>query len=572
MHQDFKQFENEMTKIKNKNLDSSYNIYFGLYQQLISKDSKKQPYTNFKPDFFDLIIVDECHRGSSSANSEWRKILEYFDSAIQLGMTATPREDEEVSTSLYFGEPVYTYSLKQGIEDGFLAPYYKKNIVFNVDQEGYVPEKGKKDIYGEEIEQKLYKQSDFDKTLGIEERTQQVAKKITEFLKKTDRYAKTIVFCVDTEHASRMATALVNENSDIVKNHKDYIMRITGNDKIGKSKLDYFIDLEEKFPTIVTTSKLLSTGVDCKTCKVIVLDREINSPTEFKQIIGRGTRLRPDYGKNYFTVIDFRNNFDKYHDPEFDGEPEFEGDKKNEELPIATINLDPNYDKNKKKHIINHEDVSIILEEDLSDNLEPENCFKYVKSIKEKILTRYSSLNKFMDEWNTSNKKKDFIIELEDYDIYLEDFHEMIKMNINNIEFNNKDELDEFNIFLSNLQKNYNLNEYDDFDLICCIAYNKKPITRKERVNHLKKENYLNKYDNIERNILEELLNKYIDNGINDLENLKILSNDPFRKYGSVKKIANEFGGKENLKKTIEDLKIKLYSLEYKGGLKYDFK
>ncbi|MGL6298561.1 MAG: EcoAI/FtnUII family type I restriction enzme subunit R [Methanobacteriaceae archaeon] len=321
MQQDFKPFEKVMTKIEKHNMDSSYEIYFALYQQLVQEDSVKQPFEEFDEDFFDLIIVDECHRGSAKEDSQWRRILEYFYSATQIGMTATPKEDKNVSNASYFGEPLYKYSLKQGIKDGFLAPYKVIRIGLDVDLDGYRPEKDKKDFFGNIIEDRVYNNHDYDRTIIIDDRTKVVAKKITEYLKQTDRFAKTIVFCVDTEHALRMRHALINQNSDLVAQNDKYIMRITGNDKEGKNQLDYFIDANEKYPTIVTTSKLMSTGVDCKTCKLIVLDNNINSMTEFKQIIGRGTRLRPDHNKNYFTIMDFRNNSRKFADPEFDGDP-----------------------------------------------------------------------------------------------------------------------------------------------------------------------------------------------------------------------------------------------------------
>ncbi len=320
MQQDFKPFEKVMTKIEDKNLDPAYEIYFGLYHQLVSEE-EKQPYEDLDPEFFDLIIVDECHRGSAKEDSEWRKILEYFSSATQIGMTATPKENKHISTTAYFGEPLYVYSLKDGVQDGFLAPYKVIRIGLDVDLEGYRPEKGKVDVHGNLIEDRLYNTLDYDRNIIIDDRTKVVAKKITEYLKRTDRFAKTIVFCVDTDHALRMRKALINENSDLVAQNSKYVMRITGNDSEGKKQLDYFIDADEKYPVIATTSELLSTGVDCKTCKLIVLDNHIRSMTKFKQIIGRGSRVREDYGKFTFTILDFRNASRLFADPDFNGDP-----------------------------------------------------------------------------------------------------------------------------------------------------------------------------------------------------------------------------------------------------------
>ncbi len=533
MQQDFKPFDKVMTKIHDKNLDSSYEVFFGLYQQLVNNNDEKQPYEQLDPNFFDLIIVDECHRGSASDNSEWRKILEYFHSATQIGMTATPREDKDISTSSYFGEPIYTYSLKQGINDGFLAPYRVKRIGLDVDLEGYIPEIGKKDVNGQEIEHRLYNTLDFDKNMIIDDRTKKIAKKITEFLKSTDRYAKTIVFCVDTEHALRMRQALINENSDLVAKNSNYIMRITGNDKEGKKQLDNFIDVEEQYPTIVTTSDLLTTGVDCKTCKVIVLDNNINSMTKFKQIIGRGTRLRPDYDKNYFTILDFRGNTKKFLDPEFDGEPLPWNSGENPSSKKGKSSTVDNSDKGKPyKYRIKDQKVHVILEQnscfDSKGNLITEN---FIKFSKDKLLSKYKSLDEFIKQWNTYDKKQAI-----------------------------KDELYDNDILLDELREESGLKDMDDFDLICHIAFDKKPLTRKERADNVKKRDYLNKYEGIARKVLEGLLDKYSTDGIKNLEDLRILENEPFRQYGNPRDIAREFGGKNELKNAIHNLENQIYA------------
>ena len=534
MIQDFKPFEEVMTKIKNRRMDSSYEVFFALYQQLVDDSSGKNPYEAFSPDFFDLIIVDECHRGSAKADSQWRQILEYFESATQIGMTATPKETKHVSNISYFGEPLYIYSLKQGIKDGFLAPYKVIKILTDIDADGYRPEKGKKDIYGQEIEDRLYNRKDFDREIIIDDRTQLVAKKVTEYLKKTNRFDKTIVFCVDIDHAERMRQALVNENQDLVAENSKYVMRITGDDKEGKAQLDYFIDANERYPVIATTSQLLSTGVDVKTCKLIVLDKNIESMTEFKQIVGRGTRLREDLGKTFFTIMDFRGNTRQFADPEFDGLPEYvyegPGDK-----PIPEPILDPDppvIDNPVKKYRVNDVPVKVILEQnqcyDSEGNLITENFYGFTKK---NILKEYASLDEFTNVW-TSAQKKEAII----------------------------DELYEHNIFIDELREAAGNDEIDDFDLICHIAFDKKPLTRAERANNVKKRDYLNKYEGIARKVLEGLLDKYASTGITDLEDLTVLQNDPFRQYGSPLKIAKSFGGKQNLLDAMHNLQVELYA------------
>lgn len=541
MHQEFKPFEKIMTKVSKREMDSSYEIFFSLYQQLADYNGKKA-YRDFKPEFFDLIVVDECHRGSAKEDSQWREILEYFHSATQIGMTATPKETKYISNISYFGEPIYTYSLKQGIADGFLAPYKVVRIGLDKDLMGYRPEKGKLDVYGNELEDREYNIKDFDRELIIDDRTKKVAEKVTEFLKKTDRFSKSIIFCVDIEHAERMRQALVNENSDLVAENSKYVMRITGDNKEGKAQLDNFIDAVEKYPTVVTTSKLMSTGVDCKTCKLIVLDNNINSMTEFKQIIGRGTRLRWDDGKKYFTIMDFRNSCRHFADPDFDGEPiiqyDFDG---NSPLPKevtgagesgASNDGEDETDGKRKKFRVN--DVAV---EVLSENVQyyDENGKLIVESFtdfsRRNILQEYATLDNFLQNWNKDMKKQAIIKELEEHGVLLEELH-----------------------------KESGYKEMDDFDLICHIAYDKKPLTRAERANNVKKRDYISKYEGLARDVICALLDKYVNDGIVDLESTKILDNTPFINLGSPMKIAKEFGGKTGLLNAIKELQDEIYA------------
>lgn len=531
MAQDFKPFEKVMTKVQKHELDSSYEVFFALYQQLVTPDADKQPYEDLDPEFFDLIFVDECHRGSAKADSEWREILEYFSSATQIGMTATPKETKKVSNINYFGEPIYTYSLKQGIQDGFLAPYKVIRILTDIDANGYRPPKDKLDIHGNPVEDRIYNTLDFDKNIIIDERTEIVASKITEYLKRTNRFDKTIVFCVDTNHAERMRQALVNANNDLVAENSKYVVRITGNDEFGKSQLDYFIDSHEKYPVIATTSMLLSTGVDSKTTKLIVLDKNIGSMTEFKQIIGRGTRLREDLDKTYFTIMDFRNNTRKFADPNFDGPPVsvFEGGQ-NDDFPPVIIDPEPP-EPQKIVPRVNGVPVRVILEQnqcyDENGNLLTENFIDFTRS---NILKEFSTLEEFIKTWNSYDKKQAII-----------------------------DELYQHGIFLDELRESSGNYELDDFDLICHIAFDKEPLTRSERANNVKKRNYLNKYEGIARQVLEGLLDKYSSEGITDIENIRILENDPFRRIASTKKIVNEFGGRDGFLNAVQDLQKEIY-------------
>ena len=543
MQQDFKPFSKVMTKIEGKKLDSSYELYLSLYQQLAG-DENEEPFRAFKPDFFDLIVIDECHRGSAKEDSRWRRILEYFSSATQIGMTATPKETKEVSNISYFGEPIYTYSLKQGIDDGFLAPYKVLRVGLDRDLEGWRPTAGQHDIYGFEIDDREYNIKDFDKNLIIDERTIAVAKRITKFLKDTDRFAKTIVFCVDIDHAERMRQALVNENADLVAENSKYVMRITGDNAEGKAQLDYFIAEDSPYPVIVTTSKLMTTGVDCKTCKLIVLDNNINSMTEFKQIIGRGTRLKPDYGKEYFTIMDFRNACRLFADPEFDGDPivviDDGGD--NPEVPNndPPATDDPPYNGNgggdepsepHHKFRVRGVEVTILNERvqyyDKDGKLITESVTDYSKK---NILGEYATLDSFLRAWNSEEKKQAIIDELQERGVLLEALREAS---------GNKD--------------------IDDFDLICHIAYDKAPLTKAERANNVRKRGYLYKYSGLAQDVLSALLDKYMNEGIQDIENIEILSNDPFRQFGTPMKIAKLFGGKAGYKKAVKELQDEIY-------------
>ena len=551
MQQDFKPFEKIMTKIQDKKLDSAYEIYMSLYHQLAG-DNGNEPFREFQPNFFDLIIVDECHRGSAKEESQWRRILEYFNSAIHIGMTATPKETKEVSNITYFGEPVYTYSLKQGIDDGFLAPYKVVRIGLDRDLEGWRPYKGQVDIYGNEIEDREYNTTDYDRKLIIDERTQAVANRITKWLIANGRYSKTIVFCVDIDHAERMRQALVNENKDLVAENPKYIMRITGDNQEGKAQLDYFIDVNEKYPTIVTTSKLMTTGVDCKTCKLIVLDNNINSMTEFKQIIGRGTRLYPDFGKEYFTIMDFRDVCRLFADPAFDGdpvviidggdggdgwnptEPDEPDEPNNPDEPVYPDGPppfeQPGVNETPAKYRVRGVSVKILNERvqyyDKDGKLITESIKDYSKR---NILEEYATLDEFLKAWNSADKKQAIIEELQERGVLIDAL------------------------------KEESGKELDDFDLILHVAYDKKPLTKSERVNHVKKQGYLYKYSEVCQEVLAALLDKYMNEGICELEDTRILDNAPFDRIGSPKKIAKLFGGKEGYIQAVKELERAIY-------------
>ena len=541
MQNDFKPFQKVMTKVENRKMDSSYEVFLALYQQLSGAENL-EVFKQFSPNFFDLIIIDECHRGSSKETSAWRKILDYFSSATQIGLTATPKETKDISSSTYFGEPIYTYSLKQGIEDGFLAPYKVIRIGLDKDLEGYRPTKGKIDVYGNVIEDREYNIKDFDKNLIIDDRTRVVAKKITEFLKKTDRFSKTIVFCIDIPHAERMRQALINENSDLVAENHKYVMRITGDNKEGKAQLDNFIDEDSKYPTIVTTSRLMTTGVDCKTCKLIVLENNISSMTEFKQIIGRGTRLKPDYGKEYFTIMDFRNVSRLFADPDFDGEPVIIYEpQEGEDITPQEPDTEP-YDnegtgedeikEKKSKYRVSDVEVNIISERvqyyDKDGKLITESLKDYSKK---NILEEFSDLDTFLKKWNSEDKKQAII-----------------------------DELIEHGVLLDALREEIGNPDIDDFDLICHIAYDKKPLTRFERANNVKKRGYLYKYSDIAQKVLESLLDKYSSDKIDIRIDTKVLELKPFDEFGNPLKIVKAFGGKKKYIEAVKELEKEIYA------------
>lgn len=543
MQNDFKPFQKVMTKVENRNMDSSYEIYMSLYHQL--RSSEAQIYKQFKPDFFDLIIVDECHRSSARDDSNWHEILTYFNSATQIGMTATPKETNDVSNINYFGEPIYTYSLKDGIEDGFLAPYKVIKVSLDKDLEGYRPEKGKLDEDGYEVEDKEYTIHDFDRTIVIDERTQVVAKRITEYLKATDRYSRTIVFCVDTEHALRMRNALANENAEMMQQNPNYVVRITSNDMEGKNKLDDFIDANTVYPVIATTSKLLSTGVDTKTVKLIALDEDIQSMTEFKQIIGRGTRLYESKGKEYFTIMDFRNNSEKFADPNFNGPAEMVldvdgGDGKEPKIP-KSFGIDDNKpnlpisgdvdDEGFKKVYINGVDVSILNETikyyDADGKLITESIMEYSKKNLKRMYTNYEG---FEQEWLRADSKKEFVEFLLGEGVMVDALFDKVNDNV------------------------------DIFDLLSNVAFDKEVVPKEERVEKAKESEEISQYTESQKNVIDEILNVYQNKGVLELENIRLLEVKNFNKFGGLVPIVNLFGGKEKYLNMINNVKRLLYS------------
>lgn len=547
IQQDFAPLEKVTHKINvakdDKSTITSHEVYFSLYQQLVGDDDQEHFSELFAPDFFDLIIVDECHRGSAKEESRWRRILEYFQSATQIGMTATPKETKYISNLSYFGEPIYTYSLKEGIEDGFLAPFKVINIMTDIG-EGWRPRKGQKDINGVEIPDRIYTNSDYDYNIIIEDRIQQVAQEITNYLKSTDRMAKTIVFCATEDAALRMRDALAKLNADMMKENPDYVVRITGGDDYGKSKLKYFISVSSLYPVIATTSKLLSTGADCKMTKLIVLDEMIGSMTEFKQIIGRGTRLREKEGKTHFVVMDFRNVTRLFADPEWDGPIEMNegytpGGKKPkepmepaEQTPPAEQPPEPRQkpivDRNGCPVQIIHKTVSVY---DANGKLlRQESIIDYTK---ENIRGEYASLDNFIRQWSAQEKKEQI-----------------------------RDLLHERGIDLELLKADQGMTDVDDFDFICHVAFDKKPLTRRERANNVKKRDFFSKYSGVAREVLEALLDKYMNTGIYEIEKTEILKLDPFLKLGKPSKIAGFFGGKQGYLKAVQELEQAIYTDE----------
>ena len=543
IEQDFKPLTNTIHKVSYQQdkecPDTAHEVYFALYQQLIGQEGAKNYEELFKPEFFDMVIVDECHRGSAKDDSNWREILTYFKDAIQLGMTATPKETRYQSNISYFGEPLYSYSLKEGIDDGFLAPFKVINITTNIGDE-WRPVKGQRDINGNLIEDRIYNNTDYDYNIVIEDRIREVAHEVSNYLKATDPMAKTIVFCADEDHAERMRIALVNENAEMCQKYPDYVVRITGSDTYGQSKLDYFISVASKTPVIATTSKLLSTGVDCKMVKLIVLDQRINSMTEFKQIVGRGTRIREKEGKTHFTIMDFRNITRLFADPDWDGPLEVDkgyipdkvkptpqpkddggegGDTAHEERPIV--------DRNGCEVRIINKVVSVY--DSNGKLLHTESITDYTKK---NIKDTYSSLDDFVMRWNAAERKGEIA--------------EMMR---------------ESGIDLQALKEDQGMTDVDDFDFICHIAYGKKALTRKERAENVKKRDIFHKYGPQAQKVLEALLDKYMNEGISQLENRKVLTLDPFRQMGSPASIAKLFGGNQQYFEAVHELEREIYNV-----------
>lgn len=541
MNQDFKPFQKIMTKVQDKTMDSAYEIHMALYQQLVSADPEvPDAFLQFKPDFFDLIVVDECHRGSAKEESNWRKVLDYFASATQIGMTATPKQDREADNIDYFGEPVYTYSLKQGIEDGFLAPYSVTKTLLNIDLTGYTPRKGETDLFGNEIPEDWYSRKDFGREITIRLRSKIVAQRITDKLRQIGRMTKTIVFCSDTDEAEVMRLLLAELNADMMRLDPHYVMRITGDDPEGKRQLDNFIDPESSYPTIVTTSELLSTGVDCKTVGLIAIDKEIGSMTEFKQIIGRGTRLLKDKGKWHFEILDFRNVTDLFHDPAFDGDPlppsGEDGGHGHKPVPDDVTIIDDTPVEPKPKHqkvVVDGKDVLIqaeVVEVLGADGrtMETTNILDFTRT---SIQHRYASLHDFITSWNAADRKQSIVEELQGENVLIEAVR----------------------------KANPTLAESDIFDVICHVAYGQKPLTRRERANGVRKRNYFAKYDAQCREVLEALLDKYADQGILNMEDTKMLELAPFSRIGSPVKIMKLFGSKEQYHTALHELEYELY-------------
>lgn len=575
---DFKPFGQAMTKVTNRTVDSSYEIYLSLYQAVTGSEEEQNIYKQFSPDFFDLVVIDECHRGSAAEDSAWRKILDYFNAATHIGLTATPKETKEVSNIDYFGAPLYTYSLKQGIEDGYLAPYKVVRVDLDKDLQGWRPSKGQRDKLGQEIEDRIYNQKDFDKQLVLEKRTQRVAAKITELLESTDPYQKTIVFCEDIDHAERMRQALVNFNPKRVAENRKYIMRITGDEQEGKAELDNFINPEERYPVIATTSKLMTTGVDAQTCKLIVLDQRIQSMTEFKQIIGRGTRINDDYHKHWFTILDFKKATELFADPDFDGEPvqvyqphsndapivpedeqaapyDVENPSTEEEIPPgveagrAEYEIDDSAswvsDDNgglsgterpepRRKYVVDDVEVSIVAERvqylGPDGKLITESLRDYTR---QQVKAQYATLNDFLRHWQQAQRKQAILDELAEQGIFWEEL-------------------------TAELGKAWGA-EPDPFDVICHIAFDRPPLTRRERAEQVKKRDIFTRYEGQAREVLESLVEKYADAGIAPVEDPKVLTLAPFSQIGAPMELVQAFGGKPGYDQAVSELENALY-------------
>lgn len=572
---DFQPFDTAMTKVEKRTVDPAYEIHLALYQALTGPEEHQKAYKQVDPDFFDLIVVDECHRGSAAEDSAWREILEYFNSATQIGMTVTPKETEEVSNIDYFGEPVYTYSLKEGIEDGFLAPYKVVRVDLDIDTLGWRPTKGQTDKHGEVIPDRIYNAKDFDRTLVVDERTQVVAETITAYLKRTDPMAKTIVFCNDIDHAERMRRALINLNPEQVQKNEKYVMKITGDDELGKAQLDNFINPKKAYPVIATTSELMATGVDAKTCKLVVLDQSIQSMTKFKQIIGRGTRIDDRYGKLWFTILDFKKATELFADERFDGIPE----KVMVTNPEKIIDEDdPEFEEELNDSINENEDGLSINEEEGEynpgsetedewidtgsgeiDGGDKEPFIKYhisgvtVKKLAERvqyydadgklvtesfkdytkktIQKEFASMDEFVKKWQGSDRKQVIINELEEQGVIWQALEEDVSRDM------------------------------DPFDLICHVAFDQPPLTRKERAENVKKRNYFTKYSEAAQQVLNALLDKYADQGVSEIESIQVLKVTPFDQMGQPKEIVkNAFGNKQAYEQAISELEQLLYS------------
>lgn len=555
---DFKPFGPAMTKISKRMVNKSYEIYLSLYQAVTGSEEERNIYKQFSPDFFDLVVVDECHRSSAAEDSAWRDILEYFSSATHIGLTATPKETKDVSNIHYFGKPIYTYSLKQGIEDGFLAPYKVVRIDFDKDLQGWRPEHGKTDKHGLLIEDRIFNQKDFDRELVLEQRTELVAKKITQFLESTDPYQKTIVFCEDIDHAERMRACLVNLNAARVRENRKYVMRITGDEKEGKAELDNFIDPESRYPVIATTSKLMSTGVDAQTCKLIVLDQRIQSMTEFKQIIGRGTRINEDFDKYWFTIMDFKRATELFADPRFDGDPVQIYEPGIDDTPVPPDNTgeepvdepEPPDDETYKpdsgvqggsvteggrvKFVVDDVGVKVIDERiqyyGPHGQLITESIRDYTRNC---VSKQFTSLDEFLRKWSDADQKKAIIEELAAEGVLWEPLAQEVERKLGK--------------------------QFDPFDLICHVAYGQPPLSRKERAENVRKRNYFTKYGEQARKVLDALLDKYADTGIENIEDLKVLQLEPFAQMGTAPEIVKSFGGKAAYIKAIRELEEQLY-------------
>ncbi|MCL4109335.1 UNVERIFIED_CONTAM: hypothetical protein GTU68_038964, partial [Idotea baltica] len=569
MVNDFKPFKGAMAKLNKRLVDTSYEIYLSLYQAITGPEERQKVFKSISRDFFDLIVIDECHRGSAAADSAWREILDYFSSATHIGLTATPKETKTVSNIDYFGESVYDYTLKQGIDDGFLAPYKVIRIDFDKDLEGWRPTPGQLDKHGNEIEDRIYNQKDIDRNIVFHKRTQLVAQKITEYLKGTDRFSKTIVFCEDIEHAERMRQALVNANQDLIDKYPRYVVRITGDNPDGKKELDGFINPEDPMPVIATTSKLMTTGVDAKTCKLVVLDQRIESMTEFKQIIGRGTRIDEEFGKRYFTIMDLKKATELFADPDFDGDPVQvyipgpddspvpddvdeealeEDDDANTEIEIDNDgNLTeggfeaPDWidggslpqdlsDSKREKVYIDDVEVSVVGERVQYMDGDGKLVTESIKDFSRKgILKEYGTLDEFLKHWNEAERKQAIVDELENEGVFFDELQKIVGT------------------------------DCGPFDLICHVAFDQPPLSRKERAENVKKRNYFTKYGDEARAVLQALLEKYTDEGIDDIESLEVLKVQPLSSFGTPIEIVNKFGSKQDYLRALKDLEAALY-------------